>query len=117
MVFTIFRSTFIRLTPKIIKYRNYNGFNENIFCHELDQTLLKGEIYNSEDPYSKFTEIFQEILQKHAPLTSKQGRGNHALFLNKELSEVITNKSRLRNKYLKRPSLETFPALNTNKDN
>ena len=67
MVFTIFRSTFIRLPPKIVKYRNYKGFNENIFCHELDQTLIKGEIYKSEDPYSKLTEIFQEILQKHAP--------------------------------------------------
>ena len=31
MVFTIFRSTFIRLPPKVIKYRNYKGFNENIF--------------------------------------------------------------------------------------
>ena len=48
MVFTIFRSTFIRFPPKIIKYRGFNGykgFNENIFCHELDQTLLKVEIY------------------------------------------------------------------------
>ena len=49
MVFTIFHSTYIRLPPpppkKIIKYRNYKGFNENIFFHEVDQTLLKGEIY------------------------------------------------------------------------
>ena len=37
MVFTTFRSTFIRLPPKIIKYRNYKDFSENIFCHELDQ--------------------------------------------------------------------------------
>ena len=44
----IFRSTFVRLSSKIIKYRNYKGFNENIFYHELDQTLLKGEIHNSE---------------------------------------------------------------------
>ena len=41
MVFTIFHSTFIRLPPKIIKYRNYKGINGNI-CHELEQTLLKG---------------------------------------------------------------------------
>ena len=53
IIFTIFRSTFIRLLPKIIKYRNYKVFNGNIFCHELDQTLLKGEIYKSEDPHSK----------------------------------------------------------------
>ena len=56
---------------KIIKYRNYKVFNENIFCHELDQTLLKGEIYKSENPYSRLTEIFQENLQRHAPLKSK----------------------------------------------
>ena len=36
MIFTICRSTLIRLHPKIIKYRNYKGFNENFFCHELD---------------------------------------------------------------------------------
>ena len=78
-----FKKTFIRLPPKIIKHRKYKGFNENIFCHELDQTLLKGEIYKSEDPYSKLTEIFQEILQKHALLKSKQVRGNHAPFMNK----------------------------------
>ena len=41
------------------------GFNENIFCREIDQTLLNGEIYKSEDPYSKFTAIFHEILHKH----------------------------------------------------
>ena len=93
MVFTIFHSTFIRLPPKIIKYRNYKGFNENIFCHELDQTLLNGEIYKLEDPYSKFAEIFQEILHNHAPLKSKQVRGNHAPFMKKELSKIIMNKS------------------------
>ena len=51
------------LTPK--------GFNKNIFCHELDQTLLKTEAYKSKDPDSKFAEIFQEFLHKHAPLKSK----------------------------------------------
>ena len=66
MIFKTSRSIFLRLSPKIIKCRNYKGFNENIFCHELDQTLLKGEIYKSEEPYSILTEIFQEILQKHA---------------------------------------------------
>ena len=61
MVFALFRSTFIRLSPKIIKYRNCNGFNENIFCHELNETLLKGEMYKSEalipnllKPFKKF---------------------------------------------------------------
>ena len=92
----------------MIKYRNYKGFNENIFRHELDQTLLKSEIHKSEGTYSKLTEILQEILQKHASLKSKQVRGNRAPFMNKELNEVIMNKSRLRNKDLKWPSREMF---------
>ena len=115
MVFTIFDSTFIRLPPKIIKYRNYKGINGKI-CHELDQTLLNGEIHMSKDPYSKFTEIFQEILHKHTHLKPKQVRGNHAPFMNKELSKVIMNKSRLRNKYLKWPSPENFLAFETVKN-
>ena len=115
MVFTIFDSTFIRLPPKIIKYRNYKGINGKI-CHELDQTLLNGEIHMSKDPYSKFTEIFQEILHKHTHLKPKQVRGNHAPFMYKELSKVIMNKSRLRNKYLKWPSPENFLAFETVKN-
>ena len=62
LVFLNFRSSFIRLLLKIIKYRNYKGFNENIFCHELDQTLLKDEKYKLEDRYPKFTELFPKIL-------------------------------------------------------
>ena len=37
-----------------------------------------------------------------------QVRGSHAPFMNKKLSEVIMNKSRLRNKYLKWSSRENF---------
>ena len=48
---------------------------------------------------SKLTESFQEIIQKHAPLKAKKFRCNHALFMNKQSSKVIMNKSR--NKYLK----------------
>ena len=80
------KMVFIRLPPpkKIIRYRNYKGFNENIFCHGLDQALLKEEIHKLiEDPFSKFIEIFQEILYKHVPLKSKQVRDNHAPYRNK----------------------------------
>ena len=73
-----------------------------------------GKIYKSEYPFSKFTEIFQEIL--HAPLKSKQVRGNDAPFMNNELSKVIINKSRLRNKYLKCPNRENFLAYKKKKN-
>ena len=70
--------------------------------------MLKAEIYKSEDPYSKFTEIFQEILHKPCPLKSKQVRVNHSFFMNKELNKVTMTKSRLINKYLKWSYRENF---------
>ena len=60
---------------KIIKYRS---FNEQSF---------------------KFTGIFLEILEKPAPLSSNKVRGNQVPLINKELSEVIMNKSRTKNRY------------------
>ena len=53
---------------------------------------------------------FQEILYKHAPLKSKQVRGNHAPFMSKGLSKVVMTKFRLRNKFFKWPSREHFLA-------
>ena len=55
MVFTIFHSTFIRLPPEVIKYRNMNILMKTFFCHEVDQTRLKGEIYKAVDSCSKLT--------------------------------------------------------------
>ena len=57
-------------------------FSIKDFFSKCNQKLLKNGIYESEDPYSKLTEIFQEILKKNAPLKSKQVRGYHAPFMN-----------------------------------
>ena len=40
------------------------------------------------------TEIFNDILNNHAPLKQKQVRGNHAPFMTKDLSKAIMNKSK-----------------------
>ena len=95
-----FRSYFIRIPPKTIEHRKYKTFDNNKILH--DQELLKGAIYqNNEDMYSNFARIFQNILNKHAPLKQKKIRGNHASFMTKDLSKAIMNKSKARNRYLK----------------
>ena len=69
LILSVFRSYFIRIPPKTIEYRNYKNFNETIFLHDLDQELLKGEMYKSNNEmYSTFTKIFRLVLDKHAPL-------------------------------------------------
>ena len=84
---TIFRSTFIKLPPKILTYRSYKTFDKQNFVHELDQRLVTGDIYKTKDSYSKLTEIISEVLEKHAPTKSKIIRGNQAPFMNKKLSK------------------------------
>ena len=93
-VFTIFRSTLIKLPPKVLKYRSYKNFDENKFCRDLDQILIKGDVNKAKDPYTKLTNILYNTLEKHAPLKSKTVRGNQAPFMNKELSKTVIEKSR-----------------------
>ena len=100
LVSTVFRSTFIKLPPKTVRYRSYKTYDKQNFLHELDQKLIQGDIYKTDDSYSKLTEIMSEVLEKHAPLKTKTIRGNQAPFMNKRLSKAIMNKSRIRNKYL-----------------
>ena len=57
LVSTIFRSTFIKLPPKVENCRSYKNFDENKFCHELEQILIKGDLYKPKDPYNKPTNI------------------------------------------------------------
>ena len=107
---TTFGLIFIKLPPKVVKYRSYKNFDESKFCRDLDQILIKRDLYKVKDPYTKLTNILYNTLEKNAPLKSKTVRGNQAPFINKELSKAIMEKSRLRNKHLKYPSTENFFA-------
>ena len=55
----------MKLSPKTIKYRSYKTFNNRNFIHELNQKLIKSDISKTDDSYSKLSEIFSEILEKH----------------------------------------------------
>ena len=61
--------------------------------------------------FSSFTKTFGEVIDKHTPLKSRKVRGNQSPFITKELSKVIMNKSKPRNKYYKYPSRENFSGM------
>ena len=65
---------------------------------------------------SILTRIFQNVLNKHAPVKQNKVRGNHAPFITKDLSKAIMNKSERRNKYLKWRSRENFLAMKNAKN-
>ena len=66
--------------------------------------------------YSVFTRIFENVLNKHAPLKQKKTGGNHASFMSRDLSNVIMNKSKTRNMYLKWLSRENFLIMKNAKN-
>ena len=61
--------------------------------------------------FSTFTETFRRVLDKHAPLKTKRVRRNQSPFMTKELSKVVMNKSKTRNKYIKWLSRENALAI------
>ena len=112
LVTSFLRVSFKKLPPKEICYRKYKKFDDSKFRNDLDRQLLQGEIYKDcKDPYSKFTEILSQFLEKHAPLKRRKIRGNHKPFMTKGLSKAIMNRSKLKNIYNKWPSRENFLAF------
>ena len=82
LIVSILRTSFQKLPPKFVIYRNKKNFHESNFLCDLDSRLIQGELYkNWEDPYTKLSEIFSEVLNYHAPLKQKSVRGNHAPFM------------------------------------
>lgn len=62
-------------------------------------------MYNTDDQKK-----FLQRSQKNMYPTSKTIRVNQAPLMNKELSKIILNKLRIKNKYFKRPSRESYLA-------
>ena len=68
---TFFKSHFKRLRLKVITYRNYKKFDENVFLNDLQKLEIKLDEENSESSYSLISNKFQELVNKHIPLKKK----------------------------------------------
>ena len=97
MIITVMKSTFTKLKPKEVTYRNYKEFDEYLFKKDLTNGLLGNR--QSEEKYDIFENIFLKVLDKHAPLKTKIIRGNHAPYMNRILRKAIMKRTQLQNKY------------------
>ena len=66
LIYTMLRSTYQRLPPKIINYRDWKYFDQNSFKLELSQYLHYNASYNDNDYYN-FEKVFNHVLDKHEP--------------------------------------------------
>ena len=108
MVVSFFRSHYnLKLKPKNIIYRDTRNINMELFKNDI-RNLPFDELHRFSDSFSGFVTLFKSIVDRHAPIKKKKIRGNNKPFMNKELSNAIKTKSRIRNKYNKWRSRENY---------
>ena len=59
LIATFFKSHYTRFKPKIIYYRNYKNFNEDLFLKDLENSNLSA---NSDNPHENYTNLTQKFL-------------------------------------------------------
>ena len=99
LVLAVLKTSITKSKPKKITHRYHKNFNSIRFNNELNYVLGKEKIMH----WTKFDEMFLQILNKHAPIKSKLLRANHASNISKPLRKAIIKKSYLENLYFIKP--------------
>ena len=95
----VLKTYFQKQTPKMINYRNYKNFSNELFRADLIKELSNSSI--PEDDLIGFLDACKKSLDYHAPPKRKYIRANQVPFMTKELHKEIITRSRLRNKFLR----------------
>ena len=101
MVVTVMKTSFERLKPRVINYRDYKSFENKLFREDLLYELSKTALEENADGFQEFREICQKTLNHHAATKQKFVRDIHLPFMNKTLSKAMRHRTRFRNKYLR----------------
>ena len=102
MTVSVLKMRFRKLPPRIISYRDFSNYHNTNFINSLTEILFEGENTESfvKDP-DWFCNVCTEVLNQYAPCKKKYVPGNNKRFMSKALSKAITQRTKLRNKFLK----------------
>ena len=93
--------SFKNLKLRVINYRSYKHFSNEVFKESLLGKLSQQTFVNNDYGFQKFCNITLKTLDKYAPSKEKHARGNQMPVMTKDVSKIIMKRSRLHNKYLK----------------
>ena len=93
MIFTQLKLTFQKLSPKTIFFRDYKNFDQKNFDKDLILSLMCN--INVSSSYAQFSELFEKVPDKHAPLKKRKVRGIQMPFMTKTLRQAIMRRSKL----------------------
>ena len=111
LIYTMLKSTYVRLPPKLLRYRSYRKFVKKDYIDDLEYALGTFDI-----DYDMFESVIESVLDRHAPMKSKIIRGNEKPHMNKVLKKAIMTRTRLWNVYRKSKSSSDLHAYKTQRN-
>ena len=89
MTLTVMRKSFKKLKPRVINYRSYKHFSNDVFRESLLGKLSQQTFVSNDYGFEKFCNITLKALDKYAPKIAKHTRGNQMPFMTKDLFKNI----------------------------
>ena len=111
MKVTVLKTTFPKVKPKTLVYRDYSKFKQHEFRIELNAKIQISNVRS----YVLFEDVFLNILNKYAPLKEKKKRANHKPYVTEQLGKAIMKRSYLENKFHKDRSIVNKEAYKRQK--
>ena len=111
MILTTMKTTFPKAAIKTITYRDMKKLDKTAFKFDLKEKLQQVDTAN----YESFEEIFENVLDTHAPKKTKVLRANDKPFVTKAMRKAIMKRSELSTKYQSQPTEENQKAFKKQK--
>ena len=104
------KTTFPKVKPKVLLYRDFSKFIKHNFRNDLRADLRRISVKR----YDEIEKIYLNVLNTHAPIKKKMIRANHKPYVTKTLRKAIMRRSYLENKFYKNRSAENKKAFKKN---
>ena len=106
MVIAVLKTSFNKIKPLNIIYRSYRNIDLDSFRNELNISLHACDTNSMQ--YDQFKAILMSIRNKYAHIKSETIRRNNRPFMNKTLSKSFVERIRLRSRYYKFHTKESY---------
>ena len=95
--------------PKTVLKRSYKNFNSESFLTDVLHNNINNNVlsYNNlEEAAEQFENVFKEILDKHAPITTFQMHRNYSPYISQETKNKIKRRNHLKEEAVKTENKE-----------
>ena len=115
MTVTVLKSYLKKRQPKMISYRDFGKFSNNYFRTQILRDFLTLHLSSDSPSLDLYVDICIRALDIYNPRKKKYLRANNSPFINKAISKVVMDCTRLRNMFLKNRSAENKLVYNGQK--